>query len=151
MYVNNKSVERVTAGNQRRQKIVVTLWAYSKYPRWKKTVRIVFKYLSRGLPPHHFTILSHRVTRGGTTWTWDFKCGEVKTDFSERDECKPVLLGLSLVGNLVKPLISLYGTEWRDRGYGLWGAMHCRVFALILRIGCVFLEVRGWGKPPRSP
>jgi hypothetical protein len=32
---------------------------------------------------------------------------------------KPVLLGLSLVaGNLVKPLMSLYGTEWRERGYG---------------------------------
>jgi hypothetical protein len=30
-----------------------------------------------------------------------------------------VLLGLSLAGNLVKPLISLYGTKWRDRDYGL--------------------------------
>ncbi len=29
------------------------------------------------------------------------------------------LLGLSLAGNLVKPLLSLYGTEWRERGYGL--------------------------------
>ncbi len=38
---------------------------------------------------------------------------------SERDECKPVLLGLSLAGNLVKPLLSLYGTKWRERGYGL--------------------------------
>jgi hypothetical protein len=27
-----------------------------------------------------------------------------------------------LAGNLVKPLLSLYGTEWRERGYGLWGA-----------------------------
>ncbi len=34
-------------------------------------------------------------------------------------QCKPVLLGLSLAGNLVKPLLSLYGTEWRERGYGL--------------------------------
>jgi hypothetical protein len=34
---------------------------------------------------------------------------------------KPVLLGLSLAGNLVKPLLALYGTEWRERGYGLWG------------------------------
>jgi hypothetical protein len=33
---------------------------------------------------------------------------------------KTVLLGLSLDGNLVKPLTSIYGTEWRDRGYGLW-------------------------------
>ncbi len=28
--------------------------------------------------------------------------------------------GLSLAGNLVKPLLSLYGAEWRERGYGLW-------------------------------
>ncbi len=41
-------------------------------------------------------------------------------DFSESDECKPVLLGLSLAGNLVKQLLTLYGTEWRERGYGLW-------------------------------
>jgi hypothetical protein len=25
-----------------------------------------------------------------------------------------------LAGNPVKPLLSLYGTEWRERGYGLW-------------------------------
>jgi hypothetical protein len=25
----------------------------------------------------------------------------------------------SLAGNLVEPLLSLYGTEWRERGYGL--------------------------------
>jgi hypothetical protein len=46
-------------------------------------------------------------------------------DFSERGECKPVLLGFSLAGNLVKPLLSLHGTEWRDRGYGLWGVKNC--------------------------
>ena len=40
-------------------------------------------------------------------------------DFAERNGSKPVLLGLSLAGNLVKPLFSLYGTEWRERGYGL--------------------------------
>ncbi len=34
-------------------------------------------------------------------------------------KCKPVLLRLSLVGNLEKPLMSLSGTGWRDRGYGL--------------------------------
>jgi hypothetical protein len=46
---------------------------------------------------------------------------EVKTGFYRNtvDQCKPVLLGLSLAGNLVKPLLSLYGTEWRERGYGL--------------------------------
>jgi hypothetical protein len=29
-----------------------------------------------------------------------------------------VLLKLSLAGNLEKPLMSLSGTEWRERGYG---------------------------------
>ncbi len=58
---------------------------------------------------------------GGTTWTGDLKCREVNLDFAERDKYKPVLLGLSLAGNLVKPLLSLYETEWRERGYGLWG------------------------------
>jgi hypothetical protein len=48
----------------------------------------------------------------------DFKCRKVKLDFAERDECKTVLLGLSLAGNLVKPLLSLYGKEWRGRGLG---------------------------------
>jgi hypothetical protein len=47
----------------------------------------------------------------------DIKCREVKTGFAERDECKPVLLRLSWAGNLEKPLMSLYGTEWRERGY----------------------------------
>ncbi len=39
-------------------------------------------------------------------------------DFAERDKCKPVTLGLSLAGNL-EDSMSLYGTEWRERGYGL--------------------------------
>jgi hypothetical protein len=37
--------------------------------------------------------------------------GGKKLDFVERDECKPVLLRLSLAGNLEKPLLSLYRTE----------------------------------------
>jgi hypothetical protein len=45
-------------------------------------------------------------------------------DFAERDKCKPVLLKLSLAENLEKPFSSLYGTVWRDRGYGLWGQPH---------------------------
>jgi hypothetical protein len=45
--------------------------------------------------------------------------GRFKPAFAERNKCKPVLLGLSLAGNLVKPLLSLHGTEWRERGYGL--------------------------------
>jgi hypothetical protein len=47
--------------------------------------------------------------------------GRQKLDFAEIDQWKPVLLGLSLVGNLVKPLLSLYRTDWRERGYGLRG------------------------------
>jgi hypothetical protein len=43
--------------------------------------------------------------------------GRFKPAFAERNKCKPVLLGFSLARNLVKPLLSLYGTEWRDRGY----------------------------------
>ncbi len=38
-------------------------------------------------------------------------------DFAEIDQCKPVLLGLSLAGNLVKALLFLFGTEWREPGY----------------------------------
>ncbi len=45
--------------------------------------------------------------------------GGRKLYFAERDKCKPVLLRLSLAGNLEKPLMSLHGTEWRERGYGL--------------------------------
>jgi hypothetical protein len=41
-------------------------------------------------------------------------------DFPERYECKPVLLRLSLAENLDEPIMSLYETEWRERGYGLW-------------------------------
>jgi hypothetical protein len=45
--------------------------------------------------------------------------GRKKLAFAERDECKPVLLELSLAGNLVKPLLSLYGTKWSELGYRL--------------------------------
>ncbi len=55
--------------------------------------------------------------RGGTTRTGDLKCREVKLDFAERYKCKPALPRLSLAGNLEKPLMSLYWTEWRERGY----------------------------------
>jgi hypothetical protein len=38
----------------------------------------------------------------------DLKCREEKNqDFAERNNCKPILLRLSLAGNLEKPLISL--------------------------------------------
>jgi hypothetical protein len=49
--------------------------------------------------------------------TGDLKCREVKTGFCRKNECKPVLPRLSLAGNLEKPLLSLYETEWRERGY----------------------------------
>ncbi len=62
-----------------------------------------------------------------TTWMGDLKCREVKTGFAERDEWKPVLLPFSLAGNLEKPLMSLYGAEWREHGYGLG----CSVFITI--------------------
>jgi hypothetical protein len=39
--------------------------------------------------------------------------------FAIRYKCKPVLLRLSLAGNLKKTLLSLYGKKWRERGYGL--------------------------------
>ncbi len=46
---------------------------------------------------------------------------QMQLDFAERDKRKPVLLRLSWAGNLEKPLnrMSLYGTEWRERGYEL--------------------------------
>ncbi len=59
-------------------------------------------------------------TWGGTTWTGDLKCREVKLDFAEINKCKRVFLRLLLAGNLKKPLMFHYGTEWRERGYGLW-------------------------------
>jgi hypothetical protein len=37
----------------------------------------------------------------------------------EINKCKPLLLRLSLAENLEKQLMSLYGTEWIERGYGL--------------------------------
>ncbi len=59
---------------------------------------------------------------GAWLWTRISNGGRFKPAFAERDKCKPVLLGLSLAGNLVKPLLSFYGNEWRERGYGLWKA-----------------------------
>ncbi len=40
------------------------------------------------------------------------------------DNSKPVLLRLSWTGNLKKPLMSFYGTEWKERGYGLCLCMY---------------------------
>ncbi len=46
------------------------------------------------------------VPRGGTTWTGDFTCREIKSGFRRKRWMQTVLLGLSLVGNLIKPLLS---------------------------------------------
>ncbi len=69
--------------------------------------------------------------------------GRFKPAFAERDKCKPILLGLSLARNLVKPLLSLYGTEWRERGYGLskglgWGRGGEEVFRIDTLCGELF-------------
>jgi hypothetical protein len=45
--------------------------------------------------------------------------GRSKLDFAEIDKCRPVLLRLSLAGNLEKPLVSLYRTVWRECGFGI--------------------------------
>jgi hypothetical protein len=56
---------------------------------------------------------------GTRLWTlMNSNTGRSKLNFAERDECKPVFLGLSLAGNMVKPFIFLYGNEWRELGYG---------------------------------
>jgi hypothetical protein len=62
-----------------------------------------------------------------------------------KEKCKPVLLRLSLARNLVKPLLSLYGIEWRERGYGLRANSHKRnYFPYGLQTG--FRPMRDSGK-----
>jgi hypothetical protein len=63
--------------------------------------------------------MSHRLRDGGHEQLIS-NGGRFKPAFAQRDKRKPVLLGLSLARNLVKPLLSLYRTKWRERGYGLW-------------------------------
>jgi hypothetical protein len=41
-------------------------------------------------------------------------------DFAKEITANRNPLRLSLAGNLEKPHKSLYGSEWRERGYGLW-------------------------------
>ncbi len=59
--------------------------------------------------------------------------------FAGRNKCRSVLLKHSLARNLEKPVMSLHGTEWRDRGYGL---SRITTIFTILRIG--FSETRKW-------
>jgi hypothetical protein len=42
--------------------------------------------------------------------------GWSKLDLAERDNCRPVFLRLSLTRNLEEPVMSLYGTDWRELG-----------------------------------
>ncbi len=69
-----------------------------------------------GLGKSHFRRLEKKLSTLPTLWQGG------KTGFWWKTPMKPVLLRLSLAGNLEKPLtcISLYGTEWREREYGLW-------------------------------
>ncbi len=57
----------------------------------------------------------------------------------KKDKCEPVLLRLSLAGNLKKILMSLYGIERKERGYGL-------------RVGhqSIELEKKGMGNTARQ-
>jgi hypothetical protein len=47
------------------------------------------------------------------------KGGKNRTLPKEINADRPVLLRLSLAGNLEKPLMSLHGTKWRAHGNGL--------------------------------
>ena len=74
------------------------------------------------IEPVFVNILTRIASKAG-----DFKCRGVKIGFCRNRSLQPGLLGLSLSGNLVKPLMSLYGTEWRERGYmdsgeSIWGS-----------------------------
>jgi hypothetical protein len=52
----------------------------------------------------------------------DFKCREVKTGFCGKRSLQTGSLGISLAGNVS------YGTEWRERGDGLWRTRHFLLF-----------------------
>ncbi len=43
-----------------------------------------------------------------------------------------ILLRLYLAGNLETPLMSLYGTEWRERGYELWMRRSGRMKSVVI-------------------
>jgi len=75
-----------------------------------------------------------------------------KPGFSEGDKCKPGLLRLSLGGNLEKPLMSVYGTEWKERGYGFHSCctVLLRLWALKTEIS-YFHENGIFKMPPSQP
>ncbi len=57
--------------------------------------------------------------RGGTTCMEDLKLQRGKNWILPKEINANRLFWLSLAGNLEKPLMSLYRTEWRERGYVL--------------------------------
>ncbi len=57
--------------------------------------------------------------RGGTKWTGDLKCREVKTGFCRKRSMQTSSSETLIVWKYEKPLVSLYGTECREDGYGL--------------------------------
>jgi hypothetical protein len=55
---------------------------------------------------------------------WELDCIKpVSNQFKTTFYCPAIMecpfCRTTSAGNLVKPLLSLYGTEWRERGYGL--------------------------------
>ncbi len=48
-----------------------------------------------------------------------------------------------MAGYLVKPLLSLFRTEWRERGYGLWAAIQRRGHIGSILAWTVILSVYG--------
>jgi hypothetical protein len=47
-----------------------------------------------------------------------------------------------LAGNPVKPLLSLYGTEWRERGYGLCAVVLTNGRPFVCRLSSKLVLVR---------
>ncbi len=100
-------------------------------------------------PPNRLNLWDCAAELGGTcggvptvllrrwTWTGDFKCREVKTGFcrnrSMQTGSSGTLIGWKSGG---KPLLFLYGTEWRERGYGLWPTAGSHVTCTIVKHRC---------------
>ncbi len=84
-------------------------WMYARKQRLQLCV--LCEYTHKATSP--------TITGGGTTWTGDFKCREVKTGFY-RNRSMPTGSSGTLIGwksgqTTYFPLLG--GTEWRDRGY----------------------------------
>ncbi len=67
----------------------------------------------------YFIYFSRILDRGGTTWTGYFKCRKVKTGFFRKRWLRTGSSGTLIGWKSGQTLLSLHGTEWRDRGYGL--------------------------------